>query len=55
VSNSKRHVEAIEACKVIINQSQQKGINIRVLDIGGGFPVDYVTGKFDIYEFCGPI
>lgn len=28
----------------------------RVLDIGGGFPVDYaLDGSLNIYDFCEPI
>jgi ornithine decarboxylase len=56
VVNSKRHVEAIESCKKILHHSSQKGMKLRVLDIGGGFPVDYTAqDNLDINEFCSPI
>ena len=55
VNNAKRHVEAIEACKKIMNQAQDKGMALKVLDIGGGFPVDYDQKGVDINAFCDPI
>ncbi len=56
VPNSKRHVEAITSCNNLINQAQDLGINISVLDIGGGFPVDYQNAEpIDIDSFCAPI
>lgn len=56
VASSKRHVEAINACLDLISQAAQEGINLEILDIGGGFPVDYKNAEaVDIYSFCEPI
>lgn len=54
--NPKRHVEAIETCNGIIRQAQADGIDLKILDIGGGFPVDYFNAEdTDIDAFCAPI
>lgn len=56
VPNAKRHVEAINECVNLINEAKTQGINLDVLDIGGGFPVDYKNAEStDIYNFCEPI
>lgn len=56
VPNSRRHVEAITACDKLIRQAADEHIVLRILDIGGGFPVDYATGgDLDIDAFCAPI
>lgn len=47
------HVAAIEACTRLIEEYE---VPIRILDIGGGFPVDYDHGNdIDIQSFCAPI
>ena len=47
------HVAAIEACTKLISEYE---VPIRILDIGGGFPVDYDHGgDIDIAAFCAPI
>jgi ornithine decarboxylase len=47
------HVAAIEACTKLISEYE---VPIRILDIGGGFPVDYDNGSdLDIAAFCAPI
>ncbi|MDH5433136.1 MAG: type III PLP-dependent enzyme [Gammaproteobacteria bacterium] len=46
------HVQAIEACADIINKCP---IPLNMLDIGGGFPVNYDGSTADIYDFCQPI
>jgi len=47
------HVAAIEACSRLIEEYE---VPIRILDIGGGFPVDYEQGNdIDIQAFCAPI
>ena len=56
VPNARRHVEAIEACTKLINDAAQHNIDLEILDIGGGFPVDYTNAKrIDIDAFCAPI
>ncbi|MFC3914797.1 type III PLP-dependent enzyme [Pseudaeromonas sharmana] len=55
VPNARRHVEAIEACNGLLRQAEAEGMPLQVLDIGGGFPVDYSGATFDIGTFCAPI
>ncbi len=56
VPNSRRHVEAINACVDLIKQARAEGIDLQVLDIGGGFPVDYNNAQaINIVKFCAPI
>ena len=50
------HVHAIERCANIINNVYQtSGKLLSVLDIGGGFPVEYMQPMMDIDSFCAPI
>lgn len=54
--SSQNHVQAINQCRQIIDDSfTQLGKLLSVLDIGGGFPVEYVGEAEDIETFCAPI
>ena len=54
--DSRNHVYAIEQCtKIIDDVYQQSGKLLSVLDIGGGFPVEYMKPVMDIESFCAPI
>ncbi len=47
------HVAAIHACRELIENAS---LPLRILDIGGGFPVDYdQANDMDIAAFCAPI
>lgn len=47
---------AINQCREIIAQVyQQTGKLLAVLDIGGGFPVEYSEPGMDIESFCAPL
>jgi ornithine decarboxylase len=51
-----KHVEAIEACVSLLKQARSEKLGrFDILDIGGGFPIDYVTRVPDIVRFCAPI
>ncbi|MDF1544183.1 MAG: type III PLP-dependent enzyme [bacterium] len=52
---SENYVLAIKAAHSLIHQLDECGFNTRLLDIGGGFPVEYVEPAPDIHEFCQPI
>ena len=55
-SNSGKHVEAVEACaKLILAARKEKLGTLDTLDIGGGFPIDYMQPVSDIASFCEPI
>lgn len=50
------HVQAIDACVDLIRTSRERKLaELEVLDIGGGFPVDYVEPAMAIEPFCEPI
>jgi len=49
-------VRAIKACAEILRSATGKGIAApATLDIGGGFPIDYLEPAPPIDEFCAPI
>jgi ornithine decarboxylase len=47
--------EAIARCSELMPMAAQLGHNPGILDIGGGFPVDYLQRCMPIEEFCAPI
>lgn len=50
------HVHAIEQCTQIIKDSYASmGKLLSILDIGGGFPVEYIGDVCDTETFCKPI
>lgn len=56
VSRPKMYVRAIDTCRKLIADFGERGLGpIEVLDIGGGFPIDYVQPVTPIGKFCGPI
>jgi ornithine decarboxylase len=51
-----KHVEAIEACGALIRAARKEKLGrFDLLDIGGGFPIDYTQRVPDIGRFCAPI
>jgi ornithine decarboxylase len=48
-------VEAIARCSELMRLAAQEGHTPSILDIGGGFPVDYLQRSMPIEEFCAPI
>src|ERR1700675_543698 len=48
-------VEAIARCRELVAVALQMGHVFGILDIGGGFPVDYLRRLMPIEEFCAPI
>ncbi len=51
-----KHVEAIEACRKLLAAARRERLGrLDMLDIGGGFPIDYLQRALDIREFCAPI
>ncbi|HEY4443012.1 MAG TPA: type III PLP-dependent enzyme [Steroidobacteraceae bacterium] len=48
-------VEAIARCDELLRLATQAGHTPGILDIGGGFPVDYLQRSMPIEEFCAPI
>jgi ornithine decarboxylase len=51
-----KHVEAIEACARLLAAARRRRFGtLDMLDIGGGFPIDYGRGAVEIGRFCAPI
>ncbi|MFT3907410.1 MAG: type III PLP-dependent enzyme [Steroidobacteraceae bacterium] len=51
-----KHVEAIEVCaKLLAAARREKLGTLDTLDIGGGFPIEYLNHVPDIHKFCAPI
>ena len=51
-----KHVEAIDTCAGIVAEAAARGLPpLEVIDIGGGFPIDYLDPVPPIGEFCAPI
>jgi ornithine decarboxylase len=50
-----KHVEAIEACLVLLKKARREKLGpLDTLDIGGGFPIDYAQRVPEIGRFCAP-
>jgi ornithine decarboxylase len=49
------HVRAIAVCRDLMRAAAKTGSALRILDIGGGFPVDYLRAAPPIEDFCAPI
>jgi ornithine decarboxylase len=50
------HIDAIKKSMEVIEDSRRtRDIPMSILDIGGGFPINYDGTGIDIEEFCGPI
>jgi ornithine decarboxylase len=46
---------AIGVCRELLQAAAQAGHPANILDIGGGYPVDYLERSMPIEEFCAPI
>ena len=56
VGTADAHARAIEICSRLISEAAGHGLPpLEVLDIGGGFPIDYLEPAPDIDKFCRPI
>jgi len=53
--NPFKYVDAIRECKRIFNLLALKGMILEVLDIGGGFPAEYVEHIIPVRNFFEPI
>ena len=55
-ADAMKHVEAIEACGALLAACRKEKLGAcDTLDIGGGFPIDYMSPVPDIGPFCAPI
>src|SRR5580700_1937378 len=54
-ADSAMTVRAIEVCRGLLQSAAAAGHPVHILDIGGGFPVQYLKPAPSIEEFCAPI
>jgi len=54
-AGSGMYVQAIGVCREMMQEALRGGQKLTILDIGGGFPVDYLQRSTPIEEFCAPI
>jgi ornithine decarboxylase len=51
-----KHVEAVEACARLMAAARRERLgSFDTLDIGGGFPIDYIQPVQDIGRWCAPL
>lgn len=53
--NSLKYIEALEYCRDIFKRAALSGINMEIIDIGGGFPISYLRPVLPSAQFCRPI
>ena len=53
--SSLKYIEALEYCRDICKKAALRGIDIEIIDIGGGFPINYLTPVLPMAQFCHPI
>jgi ornithine decarboxylase len=51
----RRYVEALDSTKVIFEQAKKEGMDLEMIDIGGGFPVRYTDEDVDLESMCKTI
>jgi ornithine decarboxylase len=55
-ADATKHVEALRACTRLMAAARRERLGVfDTLDIGGGFPIDYVQPVQDISRFCAPL
>jgi ornithine decarboxylase len=56
VPDAAKHVEALESCARLMARARRERLGpFDTLDIGGGFPIDYLQPVQDIGRFCAPL
>ncbi len=56
VGSPDKYVEAIDTCGRLVAETRARGLGpLEMLDIGGGFPIDYLEPAPAIDRFCAPI
>jgi ornithine decarboxylase len=53
--NQLKYTEALEYCRDVCRKAALAGIVLEIIDIGGGFPINYLTNMAPIQQFCQPI
>lgn len=55
MSTPTKHIEAILFSRELFAKAKHIGIELKILDIGGGFPVTYTTPTMSFEDFASPI
>jgi ornithine decarboxylase len=50
-----KYIEALDFCRDICRKAALNGINLDIIDIGGGFPINYLNPVPPVQRFCQPI
>jgi ornithine decarboxylase len=50
-----KYIEALDFCRDICRKAALNGISLDIIDIGGGFPINYLNPVLPIQRFCQPI
>jgi ornithine decarboxylase len=53
--NALKFIEALEYCRDICWRAAASGAPLEIVDIGGGFPINYLTSVLPPAQFCQPI
>jgi ornithine decarboxylase len=53
--SAKGYIDALKICRQLFDAAAELGFRLRVLDIGGGFPIPSLFDKVDIGEITGRI
>lgn len=53
--NNLKYIEALDYCRDICRMAALSGVSLDIIDIGGGFPISYISGAPQPAEFCLPI
>ncbi len=53
--NPQRYVDALEQTRGVFDEAAKHGLDLEMIDIGGGFPVKYEDEKIDIEGMCAII
>jgi len=48
-------VEALDSTKIIFDRARENGLELEMIDIGGGFPVRYTDEKINLENMCKAI
>jgi ornithine decarboxylase len=55
LARADKYVEAIDTCGRLVAEARSRGHALEELDIGGGFPIDYLEPVPAIGGYCAPI
>jgi ornithine decarboxylase len=50
-----KYIEALDFCRDICRKAALNGIILDIIDIGGGFPINYLNPVLPVQRFCQPI